>query len=62
MIIIANDYYIFLGHICALGIFVVTLLWNALICKHQLFWKGTRCFSAENCKQDNFSSVFSDQA
>ena len=53
-LIIANNYYILLECMCALGIFIITLILTDLLYKHQLFQKGGRRLSAGNCKQDHF--------
>lgn len=55
IIIIVNNYYVLLECICALGIFLITLILNDLIHNRELFRKGVRCFGAEKYKQDDFS-------
>ena len=49
-----NNYYILLEYICALGIFIITLILTDLKYKYQLFQKRERCFRVRKCKQDNF--------
>lgn len=48
VIIIAHDYHVLLEYICALGIFLITLLLTDRINKYQLFRRGQEVSEQEN--------------